>query len=488
MECQVLGPHNTKLHRISQITESYEKKYYRLMGYRPLLFNRLVELRNTNAIIDEIIEKLNMDRKKIERDIRANYSNLKEKVKNIEGKKLAVLNYESSVLQNHYNSILDIINVINDYSNNEKPDLFGFLFRYKQIMKVIDKLCMKEVKDNINLNQTSDFPNELEIRHKKLEEYQRIREEVDKKDETILSIIKEKKDKEKGIIFEQKEKSKQEIEEWVKLSDRYQLELKKYSIVCSFCGKFLDKAIVNGQCEVNEQFDLDFYFTKLDPPQKFINSKLHYFSEPYDDLEKRLKYAEAFWKNKLFNSIKKSKGIKEEGSKEDDESALSESDANLGGVGGRKGRRRSHSADFTSKLEAKFKKFGKMIGKSWVIKLAKIIQSQNIDLKEVLSRYDENKTGYIDIKYLKDAFTSIDSTFKAEDFENVLEYFNLSKIEELDIEDFSRNFNSKFLIHLTNAGNTLVGDPQQQFLSSTVTKSQMRYAQQEGFTTITELP
>lgn len=41
------------------------------------------------------------------------------------------------------------------------------------------------------------------------------------------------------------------MNEWARLVDRYAGELKKYELVCSFCGQHLSDAIVNLECPDN---------------------------------------------------------------------------------------------------------------------------------------------------------------------------------------------------------------------------------------------
>jgi hypothetical protein len=41
------------------------------------------------------------------------------------------------------------------------------------------------------------------------------------------------------------------MNEWARLVDRYASELKKYELVCSFCGQHLADANVNSECHEN---------------------------------------------------------------------------------------------------------------------------------------------------------------------------------------------------------------------------------------------
>lgn len=437
-ECQVVGPHNTKLHRISSINESFQKKHTQLVKFKPSLMNKMTELNYSNNLIEEMISKIKYSKKKIERDIRTQFAAINEKVKSVEGKRLAVLSYESSQLQNQYNAILDIINYVNDISGTESPDILGFLLRYKQILRSIEKIIDKPLKSNVDLSMIENFPNDLAERHRKIADYNKIKKELDIRNETIWNLISEKKEKERKLIMTENEKSKNDIAEWVKLSDRYALELKKYTIVCSFCGKYLDGTTVNTECEANEQFYLHFYFTKRAPPKASHNNKRHFFSEPVDDLDERLKAAEPLWKEQQEKILQ---AIKEE---EEEKKRMKKFS------GMRK--KRSSSYNGNRRYLDKFIISEVKEVQQWVIKIAKRIERDNIDFYQMLSSYDTDGDGLITPRDIEMALKKIDPTLGKEDFENMMEYFRVSGMKTVDLENFSKNFSTEYLVQLKKSG------------------------------------
>ena len=295
-ECQIIGPHNTNYHRILNLQDAYNKRMSYINSQRPLLFNKLNELNSYNTFINNLFEKVTTAKKNIEREVRKDYTALTERIKDIEGKRDTILSYEANQFQNQQNKILDIMNYIKDVQDSKNTELISFLLQYRNVINSINKILEKPIKEKIDLSITENYPNDLEERHRILEDYKRIKNELVKRDESLWKILKEKKDKERENIIKAKEKSQNDIEEWVKLSDRYVQELKKYQIVCSFCGRYLDGKIVNLDCEANENFYLNFYFTKNEPRESFINSKRHFFGEPVPDLEQRMKQANFLWK------------------------------------------------------------------------------------------------------------------------------------------------------------------------------------------------
>jgi hypothetical protein len=56
------------------------------------------------------------------------------------------------------------------------------------------------------------------------------------------------------------------MEEWAKLVDKYALELKKFDMVCAFCGQHMSDNTVNQDCiENNSMFDAYTFFTEEEP-------------------------------------------------------------------------------------------------------------------------------------------------------------------------------------------------------------------------------
>ena len=91
------------------------------------------------------------------------------------------------------------------------------------------------------------------------------------------------------------------MNEWARLVDRYGAELKKFDLVCAFCGCHLSDHTVNGECPDNNQNVLrgrasasqnsinmgsegighmSMYYTEDEPPMEFIGAKRHWFGRP----------------------------------------------------------------------------------------------------------------------------------------------------------------------------------------------------------------
>ena len=315
-QCQIIGPHNTNYHRIIDIKEAFNKKYYQLAKTKPILTNRLGELNYYNNIVNDLNKKVEISKKELLRDIRAQYTALSEKVKDIEGKRSAILSFETSQLQIDNNNIQDINNYISDVQAQKNVSMISFLLQFPQLKSKIERILEKPLKEKMDFSNLENYPNELEERHKILDDYDNVINISESKNEAIRKILSEKKHKEKQILESARKKSMEKIEEQAKMSDKFDKYLKKFMVVCSFCGKYIDMKSVNSECEANEQFYLNFYFTKEPPPNNYINSKRHFFGEPVsNDLGELLKVAETMWEKQRNEIAMKMKEEQEENQK-----------------------------------------------------------------------------------------------------------------------------------------------------------------------------
>lgn len=82
----------------------------------------------------------------------------------------------------------------------------------------------------------NDLPRELAERQLLIEHYEEQRRLLKLKDDIIWKMSQELKKKYDYYQDEFDKETRNEMEEWAKLVDRYANELKKYDLVCAFCG------------------------------------------------------------------------------------------------------------------------------------------------------------------------------------------------------------------------------------------------------------
>lgn len=97
----------------------------------------------------------------------------------------------------------------------------------------------------------NDLPRELAERRVLLEHYEEQRKLLKFKDDVIWKLSQELKKKYDYYQDEFDKETRHEMNEWARLVDRYAGELKKYELVCSFCGQHLSDANINTECPEN---------------------------------------------------------------------------------------------------------------------------------------------------------------------------------------------------------------------------------------------
>ena len=77
------------------------------------------------------------------------------------------------------------------------------------------------------------------------------------------------------------------MNEWARLVDRYASELKKYELVCAFCGQYISNETVNTECADNCQprnqdgeTTQQVYFTEMEPDSVVFGKRKHWFGKP----------------------------------------------------------------------------------------------------------------------------------------------------------------------------------------------------------------
>ena len=243
-------------------------------------------------------------------------------------------------------------------------------------------------------------------------------------------------------LKEIKEKGEKEIAEWSKLSNKYENELKKYNLVCPFCGIYLDGIKVNEDCPLNNTNEYIHSGLTIEiPPSEFYGNKRHFFGEPVpnfqeivkDIIEKR-KIEEI---NRLKNLAKKNEIEEEKEEIEDNKEEIKEEEKNPF----EKNILSSVLKDSKKKKENK-RYYKQTITNDWVYKLAGAIEKFKINLYQVLCDVDSDYDGYITFEELLQAFYKMGIYLTEGDKTGLIKYLKLSEYKDgsIDILKFTKNF------------------------------------------------
>ena len=200
-ECKISGPHDTKLHNVKNIIESYNEKYKILMNITEnKIIGEINYLIGNQSLIENKIKEIENKGNVIEKEINEAYYKNLEKLKAEKGKRIAILNYESSKYQKEMINIQEIINYNEEYSKNNKNLMklnskneeekeIEYLLNYKNILENIESIISKPLND-ISLEEGIDSMPLKEITETlKMENYNKIKTLLKVKNDIIWNLI-----------------------------------------------------------------------------------------------------------------------------------------------------------------------------------------------------------------------------------------------------------------------------------------------------------
>ena len=198
-ECKTIGPHDTKLHNVKNIIEAYNEKYKILMNITEnKIIGEINYLIGNQNLIENKIKEIENKANSIEKEINESYYQNLEKLNTEKGKRIAILNYESSKYQKEMINIQEIINYNEEFSNknnnfmntkNEEEKQIEYLLKYKSIYENIESIITKPLND-ISLEEGIDSMPLKEITETlKMENYTKIKTLLKVKNDIIWNLI-----------------------------------------------------------------------------------------------------------------------------------------------------------------------------------------------------------------------------------------------------------------------------------------------------------
>ena len=107
----------------------------------------------------------------------------------------------------------------------------------------------------------------------------------------IYKLLDEKKRKDNLLTQELDRETRDELNHWVSLVDNFASELKKYQLICTFCGVHLDDSAVNTDCpknplitDVSEFQPPTHFYSSTVPTQEYFANGRHFFVKPDEDI------------------------------------------------------------------------------------------------------------------------------------------------------------------------------------------------------------
>lgn len=139
-----------------------------------------------------------------------------ERLKNVEGNKVAHLVHEMNEIQKDIDRVDYIAATTGEQLANNK--VVEFLGNFKDMQQSIEYAVTKPYKDVIDV-EANDYINEVEERNKKLRDYDVLLSELNAKDEVIYKLIEENNENVNKAIEEIKTSTEAEISQWMDLTE-----------------------------------------------------------------------------------------------------------------------------------------------------------------------------------------------------------------------------------------------------------------------------
>jgi hypothetical protein len=157
--------------------------------------NRLI---NNQSIIENKIKELEMKASAIEKEINESYYKNLEKVRDEKGKRIAILNFQSSKFQKEMINIQEIIAFNNEYTKN-KNDIFSnrkndedkieYLLKCRNVIENIESIISKPLNDITIEEGIETMPVNEIMETLKMENYQKLKTVLKLKNDIIWNLI-----------------------------------------------------------------------------------------------------------------------------------------------------------------------------------------------------------------------------------------------------------------------------------------------------------
>ena len=145
-QCFIKGPHNNNnCHKVLSIFDSFKLKINYL---NKIVFSKLnikyQHLMNQYNVLERITNEVKGNKNKIMNNLQKNLNDKIENLILLEGKKLAILNYNSTSIQKEINIIQGIINNITEYNNCEPQEMLNFIFKFPKLNEMAENIIAKK--------------------------------------------------------------------------------------------------------------------------------------------------------------------------------------------------------------------------------------------------------------------------------------------------------------------------------------------------------
>lgn len=126
-DCTVMGPHNTQLHRITSIEESFKYRFDTINKHiHQSLVPKRAQLIGQIVRLDHRLDEIKSVKGVIEKDIKNEYAAISERLRAAEGVKLAVLQHDIAEVQKDITRIDEVLMTMEEITTNDQVEQLNY--------------------------------------------------------------------------------------------------------------------------------------------------------------------------------------------------------------------------------------------------------------------------------------------------------------------------------------------------------------------------
>ncbi|CAK70633.1 unnamed protein product (macronuclear) [Paramecium tetraurelia] len=219
--------------------------------------------------IENRIEEIKYQTQKIENMTREEFDCIIERLRSTENQKLQRLYQDKDELISN----IEYIDSLQSYALNNQEQVPSI-----KILGDIERMAKVRIKTQIDI-YSNDLPQEF-VQLKQSYQQSIIQQQmIEFKNEMIWKLMNDSKAEILKIKAELEQQVQQEYQKWQNIEEKYQEELNKYKLQCTFCGINFDDRQINSNCQSNfKNARLQFECEEV-PQELYIGTNRHFFSK-----------------------------------------------------------------------------------------------------------------------------------------------------------------------------------------------------------------
>ena len=277
-ECRAVGAHQGLAHVCQGLAEAFRTKRAELQHLVDgVLHARRDALAAQMRRVEERVVAVRASRAAVERETRAEYEGILDRLGAIEARKLAVLQGDLALQVD-----LEACNALEQRIAHVATDAPQMLAQFDDAVAACERAAAKPIHAGSDV-RADDFPRETVQRQQQLASTAAAARLLRFKDMAIEMLQEEATEAYTSLRSSQgvQRAESDELNQWIALSERLTAALKKFDRACHFCGVLLSDSSVNTQYRRNHRVPGGAQsvgaLSSVQPPQDMFGTGRHFF-------------------------------------------------------------------------------------------------------------------------------------------------------------------------------------------------------------------